>query len=525
MTGRESRGAAMRERFLLLLTAGLSNVAFALGPNPGPQVELFLAGSTAQDEALENLVRLGAGVPGAPNLCEPNTLDIYRGNIDGTAKRLYYCLTSHNIPGLAAGLRLAIHKSSGGSGEGVTPVSAGTPVSYIDIGQLATGACRAGRPVRASAEFAGYMDHNGCDGHGKQSVPRAGLTDVNPELVGGVTAPLTVRALTQIVWGLPVSKNLRNALQAVQGLVRDTIPHDDPIRETEEAMPTLARAQIAGIFSGSVKSWDQFFDSHGTPLTRSTLLGLAAPADPDAAGASPGAYVPDKATGGPIYICRRISFSGTQAAYEAHYLRARCQDNVPQFVTPNDGSDLRTGGDVLKLVRVAQPRGTVYAGGGTADVRDCLDAHNHFNRWAVGLLSTESVGNNGNREFRYVKVDGVAPTLLNAAFGRWSHVTEQSMQWRRSFDSSLRTTEEGRVVAFVADHMGQPQVIAALNTGFVHSWGQGGYLAPPSSGFPTSKAPITAESLLTNPVGGVSLSVGGRLNNCADPVLVGPALQ
>jgi hypothetical protein len=337
-----------------------------------------------------------------------------------------------------------------------------------------------------------------------------------------VTNPLTVRTQTQIIWGLPVSKNLRNALQAIQGLVRNTIPHDDPSRDIEDAMPTLSRAQVAGILSGTVSSWNQFFDSRGAPLTQSSLLAPGPPSDPDAAGASPGAYLPDRSIGSTVYICRRISSSGTQAAYETHYLRARCENNVPQFVLPNDGSDLASGGDPSKLVRIARPRGRVFAGVGTGDVRACLDAHHQFNRWAVGLLSTENVGNNGDRQFRYIKVDGAAPTLLNAAFGRWSHVTEQSMQWRGSFDSSLKSTNEGRVLAFVADHMGLPRVIAALNTGFVHPWGQGGYLSPPSSGFPAPKPPITAESLLANPVSSLSLSIV-RLNNCAEPMLVGPA--
>jgi hypothetical protein len=508
-----------------LLTVALTENVAALPPTPAPEIELFLSGSTAQDEALENLMRLTTGIAGAPNLCQPQSLDIYRGTIGGVAKRVFYCLSAANVEGVPAGRRLAIHKSSGGSGEGVTPVSGSTAITYIELGNLpGSGDCRTGKPVRATGDFAAYVNHVSCDGGGKRAVPRAGLADVNPELVGGVTAPLTVRAQTQIVWGLPVSKNLRNALQAIQGLIRNTIPHDDPSRETEEAMPTLSRAQVAGIFAGTVKSWDEFFDAHGDPITRSSLLAPGPPRDPDAAGASPGAYRPDAATGSAIYLCRRIASSGTQAAYEAHYLRERCENNAPKFVAPNDGSDLATGGDPVRLVRVAHPKGTVFAGIGTGDVRECLDAHHDFNRWAVGLLSTENIGNNGNREFRYVKVDGAAPTLLNAAIGRWSHVTEQSMQWRSSFDSSLKTTQEGRVLAFVARHMGLPRVIAALNTGFVHPWGQGGYLAPPSSGFPSPKPPISATALLSNPVGSLSLSLG-RLNNCADPVLAGPTQQ
>jgi hypothetical protein len=188
-------------------------------------------------------------------------------------------------------------------------------------------------------------------------------------------------------------------------------------------------------------------------------------------------------------------------------------------VTPNDGSDLKSGGDVNRLVRIARPAGNVFAGLGTGDVRECLDAHAQFNRWAVGILSTESVGNNGNRKFRFVKVDGAAPTLLNAYIGRWPHVTEQSMQWRRSFDASLSTTPEGAVLSFVATNLGLPRVIAALNTGFVHPWGQGGYLAPAKGGFDPPVPPVTADALRLNPVGGLTRSLG-RLNDCGEPLVL-----
>ena len=514
----------MRARILCATFVGIASLvamasARALPPLPAPQIELFISGSTAQDELLENLIRLTAGLSGAPNVCEPGSLDIYRGNLGGTTDRVFYCRTSANVPGVAAGLRLAIYKSSGGSGEGVTPVSAATPIPFLNLAKLSqTAPCTAGRPVKATAELAAYTDHTACDGASRPVRPRAGLSDVNPELVGGVTGPLTVRPQNQVVWGLPVSKNLRNALQTIQGLVPNSVPHDDPLRDTEAAMPSLARAQVAAIFAGTMRSWDQFYDSTGTPLTQSSLLAPRPPRDPDASGASPGAYRPDASSGSNVFICRRIAASGTQAAYEVHYLRARCESNALQFLAPNDGSNLAKGGDVNRLVRIARPAGSVFAGVGTADVRDCLDAHAQFNRWAIGLLSTENVGNNGNRKYRYVKVDGVAPTLLNAYLGRWSHVTEQSMQWRKSFDPALTTTAEGQILNFLATNLGLPKVIAALNSGFVHSWGQGGYLAPASSNFPAPRPPVTAESLRLNPVGGLTLSVG-QLDDCHEPVV------
>jgi hypothetical protein len=286
-------------------------------------------------------------------------------------------------------------------------------------------------------------------------------------------------------------------------------------------MPTLARAQIAGIFAGTLRSWNELYDSKGTALPGSSLLALYPPRDPEAAGASPGAYRPDRTTGSTIYICRRIASSGTQAAFEVHYLRARCERDAPEFVKPDDGSDLANGGSVNRLVRIARPAGRVFAGVGTGDVRDCLDAHAQFNRWAIGIFSTESVGNNGSRKFRFIKVDGAAPTLLNAYLGRWPHVTEQAMQWRRSFDAELDKTHEGRVLRFLATNLGAPRVLAALNSGFVHPWGQGGYLAPPKSGFPPPSPPVTAEALRLNPVGSLTRSLG-QLNACGEPLAIRP---
>src|SRR5215469_12981271 len=158
----------MRWRILTATVLGpwslaLSNAAAALPPQPAPEVELFISGSTAQDEALENLLRLSGAVAGAPNLCEPGSLDIYRGTVNGTANRAFYCRTSNAVSGVRAGLRLAIYKSSGGSGDGVSPVAAGTPLRFIDLGKRAPApGCSIGEPVRGTADFSAYRNHTGC---------------------------------------------------------------------------------------------------------------------------------------------------------------------------------------------------------------------------------------------------------------------------------------------------------------------------------------------------------------------------
>ncbi len=492
----------------------------ALPPDPPPEIELYISGSTAQDESLENLMRLKSGIAGTPNICQDGTLDIYRGRIDGTRKRVFYCLTADSIPGVDAGRRLAVHKSSGGSGEGVTPVAGEEPVTFIDLGALPrVESCLTPSRVLHTGDLSAYSNRRACDGGGKTAVPQAGISDIEPELVGDVSAPLTSQSQAQLVWGLPVSKNFRNALQAIQGLVPASVPHDHPSRETMRNMPTLTRPQVASIFAGTLSSWDQLYDEDGRPLHRSSRLAATGPDNPHLAGTAPGAYRPDPDAGQAIYICRRIAGSGTQASYEIHYLRQRCVADAPSFIGPDDGSDIERGGDVEKLVRREQPAGRVFAGLGTSDVRACLDAHDEFNRWAIGIFSTENIGNNASREFRHVKVDGYAPTLLNAHHGRWVHVSEPSIQWPSSDDDELGRTEEGRVLTFIARNIGLPRVVRSLNASFVHSWGAGGYLALPGPEFPPPELPVTEETLQRDPVASLTKSDDGRPRNCNVPLI------
>ena len=90
----------MRKACQLILALLACPAALALPPEPGPEIELFIAGSSAQDESLENLMRLTPGENNIPHICEEGSLDIYRGVIQGTSKRVYYCLTSGHIEGV-----------------------------------------------------------------------------------------------------------------------------------------------------------------------------------------------------------------------------------------------------------------------------------------------------------------------------------------------------------------------------------------------------------------------------------------
>jgi hypothetical protein len=95
---------------------------------------------------------------------------------------------------------LAVHKSSGSSGEGVAPVSGGVAIPYLDPANVpAAASSREGAPERTTADFVAYRNHAGCDGGGRRVVPQAGMSDVEPALVCGISRPLTVRTQTQLI--------------------------------------------------------------------------------------------------------------------------------------------------------------------------------------------------------------------------------------------------------------------------------------------------------------------------------------
>ena len=85
-----------------------ASAAHAIPPDEPPEIEVFVAGSAGQDSSLESLMRLTAGVPGTPNVCQTGTLDIYRGMIDGVKKSVFYCLTSEHVDGVPAGIAHSI---------------------------------------------------------------------------------------------------------------------------------------------------------------------------------------------------------------------------------------------------------------------------------------------------------------------------------------------------------------------------------------------------------------------------------
>ncbi|MGO9513706.1 MAG: hypothetical protein ACLP2F_08705 [Steroidobacteraceae bacterium] len=308
---------------------------------------------------------------------------------------------------------------------------------------------------------------------------------------------LTVTSVNAFIFGVPVNLSLRNALQAAR------FPRSDPCNpanphyadlvmvdpdgrakrgEREPCMPGFTRAQAAGIFAGTLSEWRQVMTSTGYPLASkdpktgqiSVPVGLEPPGD-------------DR-----VHVCRRVDTSGTQASYEMFFLNQRCAAGVHPFV--REGT-------------------RVFTGSGTADVKSCLNELDRENLWAVGIMSTENVAAADDR-WRFVKMDGIAPTLLNTFSGRWPFFVEQSYQWRNEHSERPLKGAKLALMSQIALQLKNPTIVHIINRDFRHPWGNagvmalsGGNVAPPRA---SPGRPVDAAVIAEHPI----LAVTHEGNNC-----------
>jgi hypothetical protein len=479
---------------------------------PGDTLDLFVAGSSAQDNGLQRLFRL---------VCESNTLDVYRA--DGV--RLLFCRTKSGpmaLPGTAAGQKVALHKSSiGGSGGGVGPLIERTPVNFLNV--LDTRAqfdkrCPPEKRLRHAAEGAliAYTEYECSNPTPQHEIPDAGISDVEPRfflnlyhLAPEAVDVLSVHNANAFIFGVPVNLTLRDALQAAR------FPKDDDCNpasahyaeliktksdtrvkrgESEACMPSLSRAQLAGIFAGVVTDWGQIVNQQGYALAgKNSRSGqITSP---------PGVRPPNDDR---VYVCRRVPTSGTQAAYEMFFLNQRCTAGVPPFVEAGTN---------------------VFQGSVTGDVTACLTQLDQRNVWAVGILTTENVESVKDDRWRFIKMDGVAPTLLNTFNGRWPFFVEQSYQWRNERSDQPLQGPKLALMAQIGLQLGNPAIIRDLNRGFRHVWGSAGIMALSTAGMNTPPRPfpgnpIDQATLDANPI----LAVRHESNNCSAVVAQYPTV-
>ena len=506
------------------LFAGGANAAITVDGSGKPVItpadtyEIYLSGASAPRQFIE-LLLTSASVPAASKICSSATpIYKYKDNGSGGDQNAYLCVGNTANPTLApllAGVKknfLIYKRSLGGSALGVNPVIADSAITFLKVDNAAN--CSV--PVIGgglSTLTCTFTDGN--PAFSQLKIPDFGVSDVDPVQFQGtntpvgflpVTAPdllkLNIKSAAAQTFGIIATVQLREALQQAQfpatSACNPTNAGHAAARETAACMPSLNSAQIASIFTGKLVSWSQ--------------LKVGAASDLFAAATAPGI----KPANARIHVCRRVNGSGTGAQFGVKFLNYPC-NTVATPPKPDTGALAET---------VAQTQ--VHQMSTSGQVNECMSELDggvntigtSFNntygfRWAIGIQGAE---NNAtlSSAYRFIKVDGVEPTLANVVSGKYMDWVELSFQSNKThvFDAN-----ELAIVNEIIKQAGNPAVLAATNIGALHTWGQSGFLSVPQS-FPATANGLFVAANPRNPLSHGTTTAA--TNACRAPAAYNP---
>jgi hypothetical protein len=519
----------IRKALAAAVTLAISGNVMAFSPTTTPDYEVNFSGATATTKTLKQVV--------VENICDTTqTIDVYELNAS-SKNWAVACVTSTSVTSTADSV--LFRKADLGSGYGVVHVDQSEDVAVLD-----PSTCEA---TSSGTDTVGTTTVNTWQCTGKTDVtPDIGTSDVEPAMFKGTLAPLVggvatdftndsnmvIKPLSGLMFGVNATTDLRNALQAAQGL---------SVGEEDEAnMPSLSSQAIRALFTGKVKTWEEVITSDGDDLLTATTDWNNDPANashPE----NPIFVPPVSSTASPtrphaVHICRRAQGSGTHAQIGALVLRTNCSGGVAMKSQTSSNN--------------ASPQ--VSAAQGSGDMTTCLDnlgtgSSNPYDsdhqylmgldestpnaanrRWGLGYQSLEK-NDSLSAAYRFVKIDGVAPTLPNVHAGKYYDFAESTLQRRGgdgSYNSTVTTagksTDVTAMFDTIATQLGQATHLPDINSGgkfdhpFMHIDYRGGWLASPNvSGNTVSTDGLLDMSQPVNPFGHYDTGA----NTCQPPIL------
>ena len=356
----------------------------------------------------------------------------------------------------------AVYKYNGGSATGVAPVSSPSTSAAASMQQLDAGAGCTLVPGRASDNTWQAIDGTrfelyDCNDATVTQAPDGGISDVEPTVFVGPLAlgaglepvgvapkasdpfvdqgNLVVQAGPGLVFGTIVSLNMYDELtddQQAAGMLPDCPASPTRAqRDSIDCMPSLPQSFISSVEAGKISFWTDRAP-YGLPLDTSGLNTAL------------------------VQMCRRTAGSGTHAQASVENLRTNCVDGAPTMQESLPGGNAFSGAPA------------VYANSGSSDMNDCVDAFANgagfngdfstlppavggggdsdcisgsavdctggssttpFFAYGMGYNSLEN-NTSLSFDYRFVKIDGVAPTLENAHAGTYRDVYYMSYQHR-----------------------------------------------------------------------------------------------
>jgi hypothetical protein len=407
----------MKMKSLALACAlACASQAYALTPSTTPDVAMFMSGSSALQNAV-NQISSDLFVAGTVNVFFDGSATVP----NGSSYRAYFgtmrtgtTSTGLPIPASLAGKKVLIYNTAaGGSIKGVNPVALAQAVTRLDIST-----CVLSSPAVIDT-FTGTTVYT-CPGTVTTAVPDAGVSDVEPALNVGIN--LTINPATALTTRTPTATALNaaqfanltaiSAMGTPMGIVVNGSTGPSP---ATAAMLTLSKAQASALMSGtSVYDWNQIDSS-----------------------------IPAGSTS--IIVCRRQQGSGTQSTINAALFGFPCSSSsllpaTAAATTATLGStsplpggnyvvvENNSSGFVAACMTAAQ-NGTAagkaidVTSGATVNAGDPNSVVLPAGGYAIGLVSFDRPAKAGEL-YQFASINGAAPTLDNATTGKYDIVVE-----------------------------------------------------------------------------------------------------
>jgi hypothetical protein len=340
--------------------------------------------------------------------------------------------------------------------------------------------------------------------------------------------PPTVSPIAANIWGVPVTKALRDAIQVAEGLSSG--------KDDEANMPSLPASVIEGIMTGQIIDWTQVTDSLNNPL-------------PSAPGVTP-----PSETG--VYWLRRPDSSGTMTSFKVMFGNLLCaagtanvQTDPGIVVGTTVVSSSTPCGDVagsgVETVSSFQSTGTLLGCLGTVNKASFVFSQQVGTNlslttavgtgpiWAIGMASSTNnpcPGSNlcsststTDAGWRWIKINNVAATLVNSANAFNPYFTEAVIEYNKT---ALGTTDAA-VADDLAAQLTNPNVLSAIDSSNTGSGGfqqYGGFytgvMVPASAAISLGLSPtypLTVANVLSNPMLTSTRNLTGA-NSCQPPV-------
>ncbi|MDD2724290.1 MAG: hypothetical protein PHH59_09755 [Methylovulum sp.] len=482
-----------------------------------PDVAVYTSGGAAQDKAYGQVVTTTLAAPGTVDIF--SDVDPATGSV-GARWTAYYFTGNANLGAGLAGKKILLEKRSyGAAGYGVVPLlaasGAGLPIEHLKIQGLQAADWDVDGTV-GGKKWKKTIDTGNASKYLFKKVSDGGFLGVDPEILlkpgtenypGQVNEvstglpeagwPLTLSALPKtgnlftvvptggLVYGVAVTLDLYKVLQAAQkraGILPSTVVVGS---YSEASLPKLNRNVIASLLAGKVGAWNQIKIVDKTDGNKvKTLLDTTILA-------SAGVTAPYKeATTGknltPVAVAKRNKGAAIGAVAYAKFLNYPGTKNsfAPGATTPDNAVDEDATLPIVKAPGGAADTGNLLKdwqnGTNATGYNNVLDVTKPAKRWGIAVNSADRnssvlANGTGGDPWRYIKIDGYAPTLENVAAGVYPHWAEGAVLYRTSKGVDPLWAVKTKLLKAFANDLGSPTVANAVNT--TQAWGKTGIFA------------------------------------------------